>query len=84
MSNAGPGFQARFKENMQYFFESVHNQSLHREVGVVPDLESYIEFRRDESGVKPCFDLLEYALDIDLPNFVFEHPVSNSFCYRLL
>ena len=61
------------------FFEAVHVQSLHREAGLIPDLESYIDIRRDESGCKPCFDLTEYALGIDLPDFVIEHPVSTAF-----
>ena len=43
---------------------------------MVPDLETYIDIRRDESGCKPCYDLTEYALGIDLPDFVIEHPVS--------
>jgi len=44
------------------------------------DLISYMkaigaeELRRDSSGVKPCFDLLEYTLHIDLPGFVIEDP----------
>ena len=31
--------------------------------------------RRDTSGCKPTFDLIEYAMDIDLPEFVVRHPV---------
>ena len=42
----------------------------------MPDLESYIDVRRDESGCKPVFDLVEYALGINLPDSVIEHPVS--------
>lgn len=76
IADAGPDVQARFKENLQLFFEAVHIQAIHREDGEIPDLESYIDVRRDESGCKPCFDLIEYALGVNLPDFVIEHPVS--------
>lgn len=57
------------------FFEAVNKQARARDMGVIPDLESYIDVRRDTSGCKPVFDLIEYALDIDLPEFVVTHPV---------
>ncbi|KAI5124084.1 hypothetical protein M0805_003911 [Coniferiporia weirii] len=75
IKDAGPGVQARFRESLQLFFEAVHIQATHREEDEIPDLESYIDVRRDESGCKPVFDLIEYALDIDLPDFVVEHPI---------
>lgn len=56
------------------FFEAVNTQARARDDGIVPDLESYIDVRRDTSGCKPVFDLIEYALDIDLPEFVVTHP----------
>jgi hypothetical protein len=71
---AGPGPQARFKETLELFFEAVNVQALARDSDVIPDLESYIDVRRDTSGCKPVFDLIEYALDIDLPDYVVEHP----------
>lgn len=40
----------------------------------VPDLDSYIGFRRDTSGCKPFFALIEYANGLDLPDEVFEDP----------
>ncbi|PFH51684.1 hypothetical protein AMATHDRAFT_2790 [Amanita thiersii Skay4041] len=72
---AGPGCQGRFKETMELFFEAVNIQARARDQGVIPDLESYIDVRRDTSGCKPCWALIEYGLDIDLPDFVAEHPV---------
>lgn len=84
IEHAGPGVQARFKENVELFFDAVHVQATHRERGETPDLESYIDVRRDESGCKPVFDLIEYALDIDLPDFVIEHPVSYYLSSHLL
>ncbi|KAJ8480777.1 hypothetical protein ONZ51_g6432 [Trametes cubensis] len=73
--DAKPGPQARFKENLELFFEAVHQQARDREAGIIPDLESYMNVRRDTSGCKPVFDLIEYAVDIDLPDFVVTHPV---------
>ncbi|KAJ7137913.1 terpenoid synthase [Mycena epipterygia] len=72
---AGPGTQARFKETLQMFFEAVHVQAEMRDTGIIPDLESYIALRRDTSGCKPCWALIEYGLDIDLPQFVVDDPV---------
>ncbi|TEB39611.1 terpenoid synthase [Coprinellus micaceus] len=73
--DCGPGAQARFKETLGFFFEAVNIQARARDEGVIPDLEAYIDVRRDTSGCKPCWALIEYALDIDLPDFVAEHPV---------
>ena len=33
------------------------------------------QIRRDTSGCKPSFDLIEYAMGLDLPDFVVEHPI---------
>ena len=48
--NCGPGAQSRFKETLELFFEAVNIQANARDQGVVPDLESYIDVRRDTSG----------------------------------
>ncbi|KAI0695859.1 terpenoid synthase [Cerioporus squamosus] len=73
--DAKPGIQARFKENVELFFETVNQQARDRDAQAIPDFESYISMRRDTSGCKPTFDLIEYAMDIDLPEFVVRHPV---------
>nr|GAT50561.1 predicted protein [Mycena chlorophos] len=71
----GPGWQGRFKETFEMFFEAVNVQAKWRDDGIVPDLETYIAIRRDTSGCKPCWALVEYGLDIDLPDYVAEDPV---------
>ena len=43
-----------------------------RSLGQTLSLEEFIEFRRDDSGVRLCFDLIEFALSVDLPDEVFE------------
>jgi hypothetical protein len=60
---------------MQMFFEAVQQQALYRSDGIVPDFDTYIEMRRETSGCKPVFDLIEYSLDLELPDAVVEHPV---------
>jgi hypothetical protein len=59
---------------MDLFFKAVAQQSSHRAKRILPDLESYVPLRRDTSGCKPCFALIEYAAGIDLPIEVVEHP----------
>jgi hypothetical protein len=73
--DAGPGMQARFKETVEMFFEAVNTQARARDSGIILDLEAYIDVRRDTSGCKPVFDLIEYAMDMDLPEYVVTHPV---------
>ncbi|KAF7294122.1 Terpene cyclase [Mycena chlorophos] len=75
ISTHGPGWQGRFKETFEMFFEAVNVQAKWRDADIVPDLETYIAIRRDTSGCKPCWALIEYGLDIDLPDFVAEDPV---------
>ncbi|KAF8800611.1 terpenoid synthase [Phlegmacium glaucopus] len=72
---ASPGSQQRFIETMDFFFQSVTQQALDRASGVIPDLESYIALRRDTSGCKPCWALIEYANNLDIPDEVMEHPL---------
>ena len=61
-------------ETMDFFFQAVTQQALDRANGVVPDLDSYIALRRDTSGCKPCWALIEYAYNLDIPEEVMEHP----------
>ncbi|EKM75335.1 hypothetical protein AGABI1DRAFT_46681 [Agaricus bisporus var. burnettii JB137-S8] len=78
VKDCGPGAQARFKETMGSFFEAVNIEAKARVNNKIPDLECYIDVRRDTSGCKPCWALIEYALDIDLPDFVAEDSVIRS------
>ncbi|KAF8350406.1 terpenoid synthase [Amanita rubescens] len=73
--HAGPGVQKRFIETTQEFHESLSIQAKTRAANAVPDLESYIDCRRDTSACKPCWALIEYIHDIDLPDYVAEHPI---------
>jgi hypothetical protein len=75
LSTSSRGSQQRFVETFDFFFQAVTQQALDREDGVVPDLESYIALRRDTSGCKPCWALIEYANNLDIPDDVMEHPI---------
>ncbi|KAJ7906287.1 isoprenoid synthase domain-containing protein [Mycena leptocephala] len=66
---ASPGTQQRFIETFDFFFQSVTQQALDRDAGIIPDLESYIALRRDTSGKYP------YANNLDIPDEVMEHPL---------
>ena len=57
---------------MEMYFDA---QCLEADSIDVPDLESYIHFRRDASGCKSCFTLIEYANGLNLPDKIFEDPV---------
>jgi len=54
---------------MEAYFDAQCRQA---DSGEVPDLDSYIRSRRDASGCKPCFTLIEYANGLNLPDEVFE------------
>ncbi|KAL1759644.1 isoprenoid synthase domain-containing protein [Schizophyllum commune] len=75
LPTASAGCQQRFIETFDFFFQSVTQQAIDRKSGVIPDLESYVALRRDTSGCKPCWALIEYANNLDIPDAVMDHPV---------
>ncbi|KAF8137234.1 isoprenoid synthase domain-containing protein [Boletus edulis] len=75
MQTASPGTCRRFKETMGLFFQAIQQQALDRANGAIPDLESYISLRRDTSGCKPSWVLIEYAHNLDIPDDVMNHPI---------
>ncbi|KIJ15937.1 hypothetical protein PAXINDRAFT_180528 [Paxillus involutus ATCC 200175] len=78
VQTASPGACQRYIETMEFFFQSVNQQAIDRANGYVPDLESYIALRRDTSGCKPCWALIEYANNLDIPDEVMDHPIIRS------
>jgi hypothetical protein len=78
ISTASPGTQQRFIETFDFFFQSVTEQARDRQEGVIPDLESYIALRRDTSGCKTSFVLIEYAYNLNIPDEVMDHPLIRS------
>lgn len=64
IATASEGAQKRFIETFELFFHAVTQQAKDRASGNIPDLESYIAMRRDTSGCKPCWALIEYANNV--------------------
>jgi len=75
VKDGSPGAQQRFMSTMDLFFQAITIQAKDRRDGTIPDLDPYIAVRRDTSGCKPCWALIEYANDLDIPDEVMEHPV---------
>ncbi|EPT00598.1 hypothetical protein FOMPIDRAFT_1023716 [Fomitopsis schrenkii] len=75
IQTGSPGAQQRFIETFDMFFQAITEQARDRANGLIPDLESYIAIRRDTSGCKPCWALIEYANNLDLPWEVMDHPI---------
>ena len=60
---------------MKSYMQAVQQQASYRGDGIIPDPETYIAERRETTACKPAFDLVEYGLGIELPEYVLEHPV---------
>jgi alpha-muurolene/germacrene-A/gamma-muurolene/(+)-delta-cadinol synthase len=73
--NAGAEVQARCIENVELYLVAVHEQARHRDTNEIPTTQAYVDLRRLSSGCKPLFDLLEFSLDMQLPDYVIEDPL---------
>ncbi|KAF8801858.1 terpenoid synthase [Phlegmacium glaucopus] len=69
-----PGIQARFCENVSATVKSIETERKFRGKDSLPDFAAYIAFRRDNSSCRNALDLLEYSMEIELPNFVRNDP----------
>ncbi|GJJ14034.1 hypothetical protein Clacol_008291 [Clathrus columnatus] len=70
-----PAVQARIVEDVEQYLIAVHLQAQYRDSGDIPSLEEYIEHRRMSSGCKPLFHIIEYSLNIEIPEEVLTHPL---------
>ncbi|KAG8917205.1 hypothetical protein FRC03_004894 [Tulasnella sp. 419] len=75
---ASPGTQKRFIETTDLYVQAILQQVVNRTHDQIPTIESFIQLRRDTSAVKLVFALVEYSLNLDLPDEVFEHPLIRS------
>nr|A0A5Q0QSI8.1 RecName: Full=Sesquiterpene synthase Agr5; AltName: Full=Terpene cyclase Agr5; Flags: Precursor [Cyclocybe aegerita]QGA30881.1 sesquiterpene synthase Agr5 [Cyclocybe aegerita] len=75
IDKAGPGVARRFIDNFCNYVEVVGREAELREKNEVLDIPNYVTFRRETSAVRTCFDLVEYCLDLDLPQYVHDDPV---------
>ncbi|OSD06378.1 terpenoid synthase [Trametes coccinea BRFM310] len=72
LASCGPNSYRRFLMHCDEYVNAVAREAEFRERGQVLDLESYQTLRRENSAIRVCFGLFEYALGIDLPDFVFQ------------
>ena len=56
----------------QAYVDAVAQEAELREKGVVPPMLAYEPVRRENSAIRLCFGLFEFALGIDLPDEIFE------------
>ena len=59
------------KTHSSYVYAFTREADL-RTRGEILDLDAYIIDRRDNAAIRPCFDLMEWALGFSLPDEVFE------------
>ncbi|THH27413.1 hypothetical protein EUX98_g6776 [Antrodiella citrinella] len=71
---AGPGCHKRFLQHSRDYVTAVAKEAEYREHGQVLNLDSYENLRRENSAIRLCFGLFEFALGVDLPDEVFECP----------
>ncbi|KAH9895892.1 terpenoid synthase [Cubamyces lactineus] len=75
LRHCGPLIYQRFIVCCKAYVEAVAVEAELRARGEVLDLEAYQTLRRENSGVPSAFALAGYALGINLPNEIFEHPM---------
>ncbi|KAL0574886.1 Sesquiterpene synthase 10 [Marasmius crinis-equi] len=72
---ARPASSARLLQLCADYIQAVSVEAELRERGEILDVDAYVQLRRQNSAVAACFGLFEYALGLDLPEEVFEHPI---------
>ncbi|KAF8520670.1 terpenoid synthase [Gautieria morchelliformis] len=70
---ATPSAQRRFLDSFLAYIHAVAQQAEDRSAGHIRDVESYFEVRRETSGAKPSFAIVEIHMNI--PEEVMNHPV---------
>ncbi|KAI5116915.1 hypothetical protein M0805_002120 [Coniferiporia weirii] len=74
LEQLGPKNLRRFLNSYKSYANAVGKEAEYREKGIVLSLEEYRIFRRENSAVQPCFDVIESCFGIDLPDEVYEDP----------
>lgn len=68
ISLAHKDWDAHFARAVNSFRAAQLQVVINHSKNAVPDLEAYIELRRDASGLKMVFDLIELAEGLELPD----------------
>lgn len=75
LSKNSDAFRKRFIEHCICYMEATANEvTLRGEEGLTMSIEEYFPHRRNNGGIRACFDLIELSLGIELPAEVFEDP----------
>ncbi|KAJ3553938.1 hypothetical protein NM688_g3357 [Phlebia brevispora] len=74
LKHAGAACFRRFLVHSADYVEAVAQEAELRERGEVLDMAAFETLRRENSAIRLCFGLFEFALGIDLPDEVFENP----------
>ena len=69
---AGPRCYRRFLIHCVDYVNAVAREAELREQGEVLDIGAFQTLRRENSAIRLCFGLFEFALGIDLPDVVFQ------------
>lgn len=72
MRLAGPRSARRFLQHCEDYINAVAREAELRERGEVLDMGPFTSLRRENSAVRLCFSLIEYAAGIDLPDDVYD------------
>ncbi|KAG1821857.1 isoprenoid synthase domain-containing protein [Suillus subaureus] len=76
--SAKPQFFKHFLSSLKGYTKAVAQEAELREAGGVLDLINFVPLRRENSAVRCCFAFIEYNLDIELPDAVFDDPIFQS------
>ncbi|KEP51734.1 terpene synthase family, metal-binding domain protein [Rhizoctonia solani 123E] len=73
--DASPATIRHFVDAVDFYTQAVFQQKVNRSTDRTPSIEEYIQLRRDTSAMKIAWAVLEYSLDMDLPDEVLNHPI---------
>ncbi|KAJ8473180.1 hypothetical protein ONZ51_g8039 [Trametes cubensis] len=72
LASSGPNSYRRFLMHCDDYVNAVAREAEYRERGEVLDVASFQTLRRENSAIRLCFGLFEFALGIDLPDRAFQ------------
>ncbi|KAK0218405.1 isoprenoid synthase domain-containing protein [Armillaria nabsnona] len=78
IDRVGSNIADRFIRHFCTYIRIVGKEAGLRERGEVLDIHDYVALRRETGAVRPCFDLAEYGLGINLSQEVYNDPVFQS------
>ncbi|CUA68233.1 hypothetical protein RSOLAG22IIIB_07766 [Rhizoctonia solani] len=75
--DASPATIRHFVDAVDFYTQAVFQQKVNRSTDTTPSIDEYIQLRRDTSAMKIAWGetVLEYSLDMDLPDEVVNHPI---------